>query len=115
MVPDVDNQGLSERLDVCAARSAIVPFPDYAKLTSEFMARMSQLFYDSIDPYRYYVSANSALPRRDQFTVVGRRRHKVSNHILAQFDAKCLCDSKPVSEIGTEEMAELPQLNPLLR
>ena len=32
MVPDVDNQDLSERLEVCAARSAIVPFPDYAQI-----------------------------------------------------------------------------------
>ena len=30
--------------------------------------------------------------RGDQFTVASRGWHKVSNHILAQFDGKCLCD-----------------------
>jgi hypothetical protein len=32
VTPGVHNQDLGERLEVCAARSAIVPFPDYAQI-----------------------------------------------------------------------------------
>jgi hypothetical protein len=63
VVPGVDTHNLSKGLEVSSARSAIIPFSGtMLTLTSEFYDYNDSFSYDSLNPYRYYVSANSALP-----------------------------------------------------